>query len=208
MPRKMKRLSTFIAGDSHLGARVSLSFGLLVAILISIGWVGIRHLRRVDDNLAEMDDQRWDKVKLSRQAQALSNVNSRLTIEVFLLEDKHEVRSLMIERAANSDRISSLIDKLRIRAESSEEKELLSTIETTRSPYVDRYKNALRLLTVDNDPVAARAMIVQQALPRLADYYAAWDAYVDFQGHQMDLAKESNATSGSATRKTTMFLIG
>jgi len=75
MPNKMKRLSTFIAGDSHLGARVALSFGLLIAILVSIGWVGIRHVRRVDVHLAEMDDQRWDKVKLSRQAQALSKAS-------------------------------------------------------------------------------------------------------------------------------------
>ncbi len=165
-------------------------------------------MRRIDADLAEMDDQPWDKVKLSRQVQKLSNLNSRLIMEGFLVEEEKEVRSLMIERAANSNRISSLIEKLRTRAESNEEKDLLSAIETTRSPYVDRYKSALRLLTVDQNPVAARAVMVQQALPRLVDYHAAWNAYVDFQDHQIDLAQDSNAASGSATRKTTMFLIG
>ena len=99
----MKRLSTFIVGDSHLGARVALSFGLLIAILSSIGWLGIRHVRRVNADLAEIDDQSWHKVKLSRQAQALSTLNSRLTMEVFLVEDKNEVRSLMLELGVTSE---------------------------------------------------------------------------------------------------------
>ena len=203
----MKKLCSFFAYDSHLGARVGLSLGLLVAILVAIGLIEVRHLRRVDADLAEMDDQRWNKVKLSRQAQALSNLNNRLTMQVFLVEDKKEVRSLMLERAANSDRISSLIEKLRTRADSNEEKGLLSAIETMRSPYVDSYKSALRLLTIDNSPDAARAVLVQQALPRLVDYHAAWDAYVDYQGRQMDLAQETNAASGVAARRTMMFLV-
>src|SRR2546427_6979739 len=154
-----------------------------------------------------MDAHRYTKVNLPRHGQALSTHTNRLTMQVFLVEDKKEVLSLMLERAANSDRISNLIEKLRTRADSNEEKGLLSAIETMRSPYVDSYKSALRLLTIDNSPDAARAVLVQQALPRLVDYHAAWDAYVDYQGRQMDLAQETNAASGVAARRTMMFLV-
>src|SRR5260370_5628509 len=135
--KQMKKLLSVIVKDLHLGARVGLSFGLLIVILISIGWVGIRHLRRVDSDMAEIDDQRWDKVKLSREAEALSSLNSRLTMEVFLVEDKKEIGSLLLKRTSNSDRISSLIDTLRVRADSNEEKELLSAIEAKRNQYVN-----------------------------------------------------------------------
>src|SRR6266568_818211 len=205
--KMMKKLRSFFANDSHLGAKVGLSFGFLIAILILIGWVGVRQLRRVDTELAEMDDQRWGKVKLTRQAQAWSNLNSRLTMQVFLIDDRKEIESLLLQRRGNSDRISSLIETLRARAESNEEEELLDNVETKRRPYVQSYENALRLLTVDNKPATARAVMVEQALPDLGEYHDAWNAYVEYQGHQMDLAQDSNAASGAATRKTTMFLV-
>jgi hypothetical protein len=40
----MNKLRSLIATDSHLGARVALSFGLLIALLIAVGWVGSRQL--------------------------------------------------------------------------------------------------------------------------------------------------------------------
>ncbi len=54
----MKKLSRLLDSDSHLGEGVGLSFGLLIAILISIGWVELSQLGRIDADLANMVDQR------------------------------------------------------------------------------------------------------------------------------------------------------
>jgi two-component system sensor histidine kinase/response regulator len=201
----MKKLLAIIFGESHLGARVGLSFGLLIAVLLSVGWVGIRQLRRVDQDLAKMVDQRWEKVQLARKAQALSNINNRLTMQVFLV-DEPEIKALMVERSSNSEKISRLIETLRSRVESKEEEELLNAIDKKRNPYIDSYKRALRSLVEGKNPDAARAVMVKQALPGLIEYHDAWNAYVDYQGHQMDLAKEGNAVTGAATRETTVLL--
>jgi PAS domain-containing protein len=52
-----------------------------------------------------MVNQRWQKVQLSRRAQALSHINSRLTMRVFLV-DEPEIKSLLVERTGNSEKIS------------------------------------------------------------------------------------------------------
>jgi len=49
--------------------------------------------------------------------------------------------------------------------------------------------------------------MVQQTLPNLVEYHAAWNDFVEYQGHQMDRAQQLDAASGAATRKAMMFLI-
>jgi two-component system sensor histidine kinase/response regulator len=202
---KMKKLLAIVLGDSHLGARLGLSFGLLIAILLSVGWVGIRQLHRVDQDLGKMVDVQWQDVQLSWRAQSLSNDNNRLTMQIFLANEP-EIEALMLERAANTDKISRLIKTLGTRVESKEEQELLDAVVRTRSPYAESYQNALQLLVVGKNPEAARAVMIDQALPRLIDYHDAWNAYVDYQGHQMDFARESDAVTGVRTRETTVLL--
>jgi PAS domain S-box-containing protein len=201
----MKKLFAIVFGDSHLGARLGLSFGLLIAMLLSVGWVGIRQLHRADQALAEMVDGQWQDVQLSRRAQSLSNDNNRLTMQVFMA-NASEIDVLMIERASNSEKIAQLIEKLRSRVGSKAEAERLDVVVKKRIPYTESYKSALRLLIVDKNANAARAVMINQTLPRLIEYRDAWNAYVDYQGHEMDLAREANAVSGVRTRETTVLL--
>jgi len=44
-------------------------------------------------------------------------------------------------------------------------------------------------------------------MPRIIEYHKAWNAYVDYQGHQMDLAQNREAASSAAVRRTTVLLI-
>src|ERR1700674_4795571 len=119
----MKKKILAILSDSHLGARLGLSFGLLIAILLSVGWVGIRQLRRVDQDFARMVDEEGQDVQLSREAQTLSIDNNSLTMQIFLANEP-EINALMIERAGNSEKISQLIETLKTRVGSKEEGEL------------------------------------------------------------------------------------
>ena len=202
----MKKLWRLLDSDSHLGARVGVSFGLLIAILISIGWVELSQLRRIDADLANMVDQRWQTVQLSRQAQNYSNINSRLTMQVFLVDDEKEVSSLLAQASGNSERISQLIASLRSRVESNDEAELLYAIDKKRTQYTSRYREALRILVEDKQSFAA-TVEMQQVLPLLIDYHQAWNDYVDYQGHQMDLARERVVVSGARTLKVTVLLV-
>src|SRR3989475_8362926 len=126
-PDPLNRIPTLMIKDSSLPAKLILAFGLLIAIVVCVGVVGLRHVG-ADAELERIVDGRWEKVQLSRQAQGYSNLNNRITMQIFLVENEDEVHSLLVEMAKNSERISSLIETLRTRVEAPEEQQLLNAI--------------------------------------------------------------------------------
>ena len=192
--------------DSSLPAKLILAFGLLIAIVVCVGVVGLRHLQ-ADAELERIVDARWEKVQLSRQAQGCSNLNNRITMQIFLVENEDDVYSLLAETAKNSERISSLIETLRTRVEAEEELQLLNAIGEKRIPYLETYRRALRLLVRDKKPVEARAIMTQEALPLLLKYHDSWNAYASYQGTQLDRAQERTSANNTRTRLQAFVLI-
>src|SRR6266480_3086915 len=135
-PANWIRTLSKMTKDSSLPAKLILAFGLLIAIVVGVGVVSLRHLQ-ADAELERIVDARWEKVQLSRQAQSYSNLNNRITMQVFLVENEDDVYSLLAETAKNSEKISSLIDALRTRIEAPEELQFLNAIEQKRIPYLE-----------------------------------------------------------------------
>src|SRR5258708_4518989 len=205
--RTIKSLLSF-SGESNLGVRLGACFVLLVAMLVAIGALGLRQLRGLDSNLAEIVDQEWAKVQMSRRAQSYSNLNSRVTMQVFVIDDQEEIRALLAKSSQNSAEITNLIETLSGKVGSTEEKEFLDAIKQKRTPYVQSYRRALHLLVDEKQPQAAREVMAREALPGIVEYHDAWNSFVDYQGHQMDLAQAREAATGAKVRRTSELLIG
>src|ERR1041385_1232694 len=203
--KKIQKLF-FPAGDTRLGVRLTLCFVLLIATLIWVAGLSLRQLRILDSELTEIVDKNWSKVELSRLAQSYSNQNNRITMLLFLLDDERERKSLRIQRELNSHEVSRLIQVLSERVESNNERELLEAVKQKRVLYVNSYKNALQILD-QNHPDVARNLLIKEVLPLINDYHSAWDAYVTYQGRQMNLAQTNETTTTSTLRKTSFLLI-
>src|SRR5437016_13808066 len=100
----------------------------------------------------------------------------------------------------NSESNTNLIETLRNRVEAPEELQLLNAIEQKRTPYLETYRRALRLLVRDKKPAEARAVLTQEALPLLLKYHDSWIAYTSYQGAQVDRALERTSTINIHTR--------
>src|SRR5258707_5706880 len=114
----MRRLWLCIVNDSRLGMRVGLSFGLLIALMLAVGWVGLRQLRRVDADFAKMVDQRWSKVQLSRRGQDYSKIHNRINKQIVLGWDETNIQPLMVPRAEDNDKGTDLLQTLQGKIES------------------------------------------------------------------------------------------
>ncbi|PYS40602.1 MAG: hypothetical protein DMF71_12975 [Acidobacteria bacterium] len=204
--RKISNLLSF-SDDSNLGLRLGLCFGLLIAMLIGVGSLGLRQLKGLDGNLEKIADHEWAKVQIAHRAQAYSNLNSRITMQIFLVKNDKEVESLLAERFENSGKISKLIAQLENQVELTEERDLLEAIKQKRGLYLASYQRALQILVDEKKPDVAREVMAREALPRIIDYHNAWNAYVDYQGHQMDLAQNKEAATGAEVRRTSLLLI-
>jgi PAS domain S-box-containing protein len=191
----------------HISLRLGIAFSLLIALLVAVGWLGLRQMAHINRDLEEIANERWAKVQLAREALSYSNLNNRITMEIFFLKDKTQIDPLLARRAENTGRISALVQKIEEHVESGKEKDLLDAIKAARTPYIDSYLRGVALLVNKHNYEEAQRNMAQDTLPLLITYHNAWNAFVEFQGDQMDEAARASRASYAATRKLTLGLI-
>jgi len=193
--------------SKHIGLRLGVAFVLLIAMLMGIGQSGLRRMKEINESLSDITGRRSDKLQLSREALRLSNRNSRIMMEIFLLPDGAQTNELLATRAENTKKISALMAEIATRCESEEEKQRLSAVEATRKPYIDSYLRALHLLVDEGERDAAVAVLINETLPAIVKYHAAWEAFVDFQRDQMIVASKVAEVGYSRARHLAYLLI-
>ena len=145
---------------------------------------------------------RWPKLQLARQALSYSSQNSRITMEIFLLNEKRLIAPLLATRANTTQMISELVAKLEGLCHSEQEKQLLAAVNSARTPYVASYLKALQLLLDEGKQEAARAIMVQETTPALFKYHDAWNNFIQFQLGEMEgMDKAAKQSSSPATRE-------
>jgi len=202
-----EHLLEFTLKSKHIQLTLGVAFAVLITMLVGIGQLGLRRMKEVDDTLRDITGRRLDKVRLAREALTLSNRNSRITMEIFLVQDRALTGVLLADRSENTKKISTLVAKIESRCESEKEKRQLSAVEWTRKPYIDSYLRALHLLIDEEKHDAAVAVMVNETLPALFKYHTAWDEFVDFQKSQLDLAAKQAEIDYAKARHLTFLLI-
>jgi PAS domain S-box-containing protein len=172
----------------HFSIRLWTSFGFLILILLGVGFLGLNRMARTNADLQKLLKNQWTKVQESRQALHYSSLNNRVTMKIFLLTDQQEIDGLLQQRRGNSDRISQIISQLQSQIDAPREAEVLDEVRRAREPYVNSYMKALDLLLKQGKPDQARSVMAGETLAKLTVYHQAWEAFVDYQGQQMDKA--------------------
>jgi len=162
---------------------------------------------RIDGELEDIVNKRWAKVQLAREALFFSNLNNRITMEIFFFKTRQEIDPLLVQRAQNTERISAIVSKLERELDSPREKLLLDAIKAARTPYVESYERGINLLVNQQKDEAARANMLANTLPRLLVYHDAWNTFVEFHSNQMDEAAKASLARYAPTRKLTIFLV-
>ena len=190
-----------------IGIKLGAAFAILVAILIGIGILCLSRMDQINTHLEDVLGRHWAKLQLAREALFYSNQNSRITMEIFLVDDQRLIDPLLASRAENTIKISELVEKINRQCDSPEECRLLADVESARAPYVTSYLRALHLLVDEKQPAAARAVMVQQTTPALYNYHAAWSKFMQFQMERMDQAANESRAHYGRTRDLVLLLI-
>ena len=188
---------------------LTISFSFLFCVLLGLGWLGLSRMGHINADLQDLVTKRWAKVQFCREALGYSNLNNRITMELFLLDNTDQVPSLLKSRAENTDKISALVRQIEeLGVEPGKERELLDAIVAARKPYIASYLQALHLLIDEHKYAQARAAMLDQTLPLLIRYHDSWNRFVEFQGEQMDrAATESRSRYTKAHRMVLSLLI-
>ena len=193
--------------NTHVGLRFGVAFAFLIALLAGIGLLGLHKMHDINETLHNITGRRSAKLQLAQEALMLSNQNSRITMEVFLVQDGARIDGLLAARSENTNQISELMAKIASRCESEEEKQLLATVHATRQVYVESYLRSLHLLVNEKQHDAAAAAMVNETLPAIRKYHAAWQEFVDFQKNQLELGTKQAERDYAKARRLASLLI-
>ncbi|MFZ3211913.1 MAG: PAS domain S-box protein [Terriglobales bacterium] len=196
-----------IVKKQRVGLRLGAAFGLLIAISVGIGYLGLSRMDQINAGLQEVLGRRWAKLQLAREALTYSNRNSRITMEVFLVQDRDQIDTLLARRAENTKKISVIVDQLGSQCESEEEKQLLALVQAKRTPYVSSYLRALHLVVEDGRREDASAVMLETTMPALFEYHAAWNAFLQYQSDQINHATRESRAQYARVRAVTLFLM-
>ncbi|MGD0181920.1 MAG: PAS domain S-box protein, partial [Terriglobales bacterium] len=193
--------------DTRIGLRLGVAFAVLIVILLGIGRLGLR-MHEIDKTLGDITGRQSANLDLARRALMLSNTNSRIAMEIVLVENRALVDTLLATRSENSNEITRLVEESERRCGSEEERTLLDAVKETRKPYVESYLRAIHLLVDEKKHDEAEAVVVNEAMPALLKYHAAWDKFVEFQKNEVDVAVKQTQLNYAKSRHLTSLLLG
>ncbi len=191
----------------RLTLRLAVAFCLLAAVLVIVGWQGISHLRQLDAQMQHIIRDRWDEQLLSHQAYRLSSENGQLTWLIFLLDDPAKIQQSLVQRAANSQRITELVQNIEPRLDPGKEKQLFAAVQAARTPYLESYQRALSLLLTEHKREAARQMMVDVVRPSLTAYHQAWGVFNQFQVEEINQAMRQSQVEFATGQRNFLLVL-
>ncbi len=194
--------------EVRLASIVLLSFSLLVVAVLALGLVAREQIRRADGSLESLFDDTLPKVDLAREALRYSNLNNRITMEIFLLENAEAIRRRLEERARNTDTVTALHAQISRLLDSPEERKRFEAIRAAREPYLAAYLKALSLLLDQKEPEKARQVMLQESLPLINLYHGAVQDFVEWEGKTMASRARRTREYSATARRVIPILVG
>ena len=185
-----------------------MAFVALITLLLGVGQLGLRRMQEINKTLSDITGKQLAKLELAQQALTISNNNSRIMMEAILVENRELVDALLAIRSENSKKLSSLLEEIESRCQSEQEKQLLSTVKQTRKIYRDSYLRATHLRVDNKQHDEAEAVVVNETIPALTQYHAAWNEFVEFQKNQVNVAvKQAQVDYARAHRLASLVIV-
>jgi PAS domain S-box-containing protein len=191
----------------NITLRLAAAFCLLTVVFFVVGWQGISHLRQLNAQMQNIVYQQWKEEQLADKAMRLSDLNSRITLLIFLVDDPNEIQRLLVQRAANTQRISDLVSAIEPLLEPGKETEMLAAVKATRTRYIESYQRALALLLTEHKRDEARKMMVDVVWPNLNAYHDAWNAFDQHQVEQIEQIERQNKADFATGQRDFLLML-
>jgi diguanylate cyclase (GGDEF)-like protein/PAS domain S-box-containing protein len=175
---------------------------------MAIGQLGLRRMQTIDATLSDITGSKSTDLQLARRALMISNDNTRIVMELVLVENRRLVESLLAARSQNSNEISKIIEESESRCNSEKERQVLSEVKRTRKPYLESCQRAIHLLVDERKHDDAERVMISETLPALHTYHAAWERFVEFQKDELDAAVKQAHDDYAKARRLASLLIG
>ncbi len=190
----------------QVGFKLGLCFALLIAFLLGAAYLALNYMQHMYAVLDARLKESMLELQLSQDGLRYSSENIRIIMEVFLVDRPEVVDQLLVQREENSRKISALMPLLEALCQSDEEKRLMAAVKETRAAYMESYQQTLHLLVGEKKRDAAQEVMVEQTIPALVRYHAAWEDFLRFQFDEVKDISEEGRKHHVTTRHVMLVL--
>ncbi len=190
------------------GVKLGIAFGFLISLLIGVGWLGLSRMGRINENVNNLFNQRWEKLLSTRQAAFYSNSTYRAAMSAFLLKsnDKSGRDSFLAQLADNDKKRAAAWKKVGEHLDSEKERGLFRTVDEAKLPANQSLQKLADLVANQRPTREVTGMLVSEVIPLLNNHREAWVALLEFEENQMNLARDQTEPSYSTTRRLSALL--
>jgi len=193
--------------NMKIGMRLGLGFGLVLVLLSTVAFIGIKELASVNEITNRMATKDWTKSVIANDVIDLANDNARASYELFLTNDKANIAKTLERMESNKKKITDKLEQLDQLLYKPEGKAKLAAIRDARKPYVAAFTKASKLLLEEGKREEASHVMERETLTALNTFMAAINDLIAFQGQIMEASgKEATATYEAGSK--IMIILG
>jgi methyl-accepting chemotaxis protein len=189
-----------------LGARLGLGFAFVFALLIAIVAVAFSGSMLLGGATDKLVNQDWVKAQSVHEIDVITRSNARMTIELFLTNDKDQIARIHQAMESNRARVEGMLERLDRQIDLAEGKALLAKIRERRKDFIASFTATIKLLDSGKRDEASKQLI-GETLPAIDALQEQIKAMVDWQTKIVD-ASGADIQHGIASGRLLMMMLG
>jgi methyl-accepting chemotaxis protein len=167
-------------GRLKLGARLGLGFGLVFAFLIIIVALAFTRAMALGEIADKLVNQDWVKAQSVHEIEAITRNNARMTMELFLTNDKDQIARIHQAMESNREKVEAMLGRLEGQVEPAEGRALLQKIRERRKDFITSFGATIKQLEAGKRDDASR-LLISETLPAIDALQEQIKAMVDWQ---------------------------
>ncbi|MDP1926154.1 MAG: MCP four helix bundle domain-containing protein, partial [Thiobacillus sp.] len=191
--------------NMKIGMRLALGFGLVVALMAMIAFLGVTRMASLNEGIDQMVNDRYPKTVLANDVIDSINVIARAMRNTLILDDSAAIQKELGRIDDSRKVIKERLDKLEATISSEEGKKQLSGVKEARVKYVAAQDSFLKLVE-EGKQAEARIYLVGEVRALQGAYLEAVASLIKYQGKLMEQAGQ-DATDLYHAARTLIFTI-
>ena len=164
----------------RIGQRLTLSYALLILLLIVIGAFGAHNASRLSNDLTTTANSSLVKISLANALESDVNVIARASRDLLLLDTANAIKRQKEDIAKALDDGSKQLADLEGKVSDAKDKDQVAKVREQQAKFVDSVSKFLKVQQ-DGSPDEAREALIKEVRPVQKDYQDALKGLVDLQ---------------------------
>jgi methyl-accepting chemotaxis protein len=193
-------------GKLRIGIRLALSYSALCALLVIVGAFGITQLGAIDEVVAEIAGDRWEKAHLAMEGVGLAGEQAAAVNGLFLATNTAEVQRILGKIDQIRDKAGAVVKKREATVRSDRAKQLFARLTELRTSYWTALQRG-RALLLEGRRDEAMAIARTEVVPSLEQLMAQWQVIADYEGERMAGARAEAESTYQHARSLVLGII-